>query len=238
MQARSRANLSSRPESGPAPAHHGEAERWLAPPFRILVASKRTAAAQAGVMQRFHETSNIAAQLATSLTECTNTYPHPYDVILVDLSDLDLEPLSWALQVRAALGQPELVFMTYDSSDPVSSGLQELGLEYVVPADDAARWVAEHAPSLATMARSKRAFNDAKERVTHAAERLHGTASDTPPTFGLFEAEQRFRETYVRALLGRASSRQEAASLARLSYRTLCHILSKLGLSAAHPLSD
>ena len=166
MHTRTRTKIFQPSKPGHELGYQGESERWLQPPFRALVASKRQGAADSGVMRGLSANPAIIASIATSSHECTSLEPQPYDIILVDLSNLDLEPLSWALQVRAVLGHPELVFMTYDATDPVTSGLQELGLEYVVPGDEAARWVSENVTALATMARAKRCIDFSRSRAS------------------------------------------------------------------------
>jgi len=153
----------------------------------------------------------------------------PFDVVVVTLSDENLETLSYSLLMRKKFGHPEVVFVTDDLEGPIASGLSELGVELIIPQHLAIEWLVQELPTLTIMARTRRVHRAAKARLGLARSTC---CPDLRATSGLFVAERKYRETYIRALLASTNSRREAAAKARVSYRTLSHILTKLGISA------
>jgi DNA-binding NarL/FixJ family response regulator len=159
----------------------------------------------------------------------------PFDVCIVTLSHENLETLSFSLRMRKHFGHPEVVFVTDDLAGPIASGLSELGLELIIPVHLANEWLSEELPTLTIMARTRRAHEAAKARLGLARGKPY---PDLRATSGLFAAEQTYRETYVRALLSLTDSRREAAAKARVSYRALSHILTKLGITTRTSRED
>jgi hypothetical protein len=155
--------------------------------------------------------------------------PPSCDVLVVVLSGTSLVALEWALARWSALGQPELVFVCGQlTAQPFGEGLGAAGVRYVVSEAAAADWLLEHGRALADFTRARRALGEAARRLPPSPD----TAPDSELPLGLFQAEQKFRSTYIRLLLARSATRREAADKARVAYRTFCHILEKLGISS------
>ncbi len=155
--------------------------------------------------------------------------PLSCDVLVVVLSGVSQEVLSWVLGSWHELGGPELVFMTpSDSLHPAAAALTAVGARYVVADNDAATWLHENSTALAEFARARRAMERALLR------RPPPTSPDgechTRVGVGLADAEQRFRTTYLEALMSTSATRRQAAERARVPYRTLSHMLEKLGI--------
>jgi hypothetical protein len=200
-------------------------ETWAAPPFRVLAVAKRDT-----VLAPLVQELEAVAELLVASVEpgTTKVASAPADIALVYLGGDDLGALSWSLRMREALGTPEVVFIAADSTDPVAAGLSEFGIRSILPVVEARAWLLAEGPALARLARARRLFEAAQARV-------YGSSRPPPhagsPSTALFEAERRFRESYIRSLLALSPTRHEAARRAGVSYRTLSHILYKLGLT-------
>lgn len=147
----------------------------------------------------------------------------PWDVLVVVIPGTSLGPVEWSLARWAALGRPEIVFV---SSQLAALPFAATGVRYLVPAPAAQEWLGEHGLALARFSRARRALAEASQGLPRSPAEEEGE----PP--GLFQAEQQFRTTYIQMLLARSATRREAAQRARVAYRTFCHILEKLGLSS------
>jgi hypothetical protein len=149
------------------------------------------------------------------------------DLLVVRVPTGNLGILSWALESHVALEQPEYVFVLDGASDPAGDALLALGVTRVLSLEKAPGWIKMAAGPLAEAARSRRALRRALARIPALPPPDEG--SDQAPC-RLFEAEQRFREAYVRALTARVRSRADAANQAGVPYRTFSQILNKLGI--------
>jgi hypothetical protein len=147
------------------------------------------------------------------------------DVVVILLATSCLKPLTWALSMHVLLQEPEYVIILDDQNDPASFALQALGVGRLMSRADGATWLASNLADLTCLARARRLMKTAAERLSQPTD----TDKLSQPGQGLFAAEQRFREAYVRAVLATTTSRAVAAQRARLPYRTFCHILNKLG---------
>jgi hypothetical protein len=146
------------------------------------------------------------------------------DLLVAWVPDVAWNGLAWVLATSRSLkASPEMVFITGSVDGVVRSALRAIGLRYVLPIVQSARWLASAVEPLARLARARRALRAAKTAVPPLP---------APPPLGvdggLFRAEQKFREVYLQALLGSSRTRAEAARRAKLPYRTLCNMISKL----------
>jgi hypothetical protein len=149
------------------------------------------------------------------------------DLLIVSLAAGDLSTLGWALAAHVRLGSPELLFIVESARDPAAASLTQLGLAPVLAHDEAAGWGGAIARLLVEIRRGRRA----REQLEGLLAQLEARRKrETTPRSSLHAAEQRFRETYVRALLATSESRREAAERAGLPYRTFCQIALSLGL--------
>jgi hypothetical protein len=190
---------------------------------RLLVVSEPPALARA-LADQIEQGASMSVMVTCPTDRAPGVLPVPFDIVLVHLG-FDLTALSWSLRMVTALGHPELVLVTSDAGDPTVAGLHALGVRHVLTQSVAGAWLADAAPWLVRIARARRALEAAKAGLPAIPSGQQGS-----PSGGLFQAEQRFRETYVRTLVARTTSHRDAASEARVSYRTLYHILKKLGL--------
>jgi hypothetical protein len=203
----------------------------LAPaPARILIAAAfdEDALPLVTALQGDHELAAIVSQadVAHGLLRTLPGGGSP-DVVVVSLSR-DVRPLCWALELRAALGEPEVVVTTRDPSGPLALALNAVGITQLLACDGVAAWLREAIPALAATARARRAVALAK--ASRPGPPADGVVAATLP---LFEAEGRFREAYLRALLALSGSRRAAAERARVPYRTFCKMLEKAGVQPA-----
>ncbi len=201
---------------------------WDVAPHRVLLIQGTEQKGGQLFADLKHAPSIALEQLTLSASLPKLTAP-PFDVVIVTLSDENLENLSFSLRMRKSLGQPEVVFVTDDLAGPIASGLAELGIELIIPLHLASEWLVQELPTLTLMARTRRAHHAAKARLGLKRSTF---SPELRATSGLFAAERTYRETYVRALLASTDSRREAAAKARVSYRTLSHILTKLGITS------
>jgi len=149
------------------------------------------------------------------------------DVVLVRIPAGDLDLISVALSARTNLREPEYVFVVESPANPACSALIAVGIKRVLVMEDVSQWIAEAALPLAKIARACAALREARAEVPPLPET--GANSSDPPR-GLFEAERRFRETYVRVLMAKMQLRTQAAEYARVPYRTFFQIVRKLGI--------
>jgi hypothetical protein len=153
-----------------------------------------------------------------------------WDIALAWLSTRSLQPLSDVLAGHRRLGFPEIVAVAEHLHDPAAVALKELGLDRVVPQEVAPEWLSHAALPLASMAAAKRVLRRSREALGEL--RPQEPLVDPTPV-PLSTAEVRFREAYLRALVAQAGSRNEAAALAGIPYRTLCYMLERYGLADA-----
>ena len=185
---------------------------------------------------RFAERIERSSQrwpIALNLTFRTNPLPpdllpeiHAVDILLVVVGHGDLQSLSLALTAISELDYPETVFVTEHRHDMPAACLRHVGIQSILSESEAESWLPAAIPPLADIVRARRALRAAEAR----RPKLAGERPAGPHDAGLFEAEQVFREVYVRTLLAQTGSRKEAAARARVPYRTFCQILSKLGV--------
>jgi len=203
---------------------------WFAPPHRVLLIDGGVALGSE-LFEALDGIPDVALERITIDRAPRGAAPTPFDVAVVALSEANLDALSFSLRMRKNLGRPEVVFVTDDPDGPIAAGLAELGIELILPLEAAKNWLREELPTLTIVARTRRAHDEGRARL--------GIRGIQPPdlrtTRGLFVAERAYRETYVRGLLALTESRREAAALARVSYRTLSHILAKLGIAPRAP---
>lgn len=163
------------------------------------------------------------------------------DLLGVRLRTADLMPLEWALSIHQKIGCPEIFFIADDvrTDGATFAGLRALGFKRLIPLSMLERWLCLTALPLARLARARRTFQEA-ERILDDISSM-AVPLDAPN--GLFLEEQRFRETYLRALLAETGSRRLAADRARVPYRSFCQMLQKAGIEddldpSADVLSD
>jgi hypothetical protein len=150
------------------------------------------------------------------------------DIVLVRLLRGELTPLTTALEAYDELDRPELVIVVGQRHDPAIQALFGLGLRRVIEEQDLRSWLSESGHLLRCMARGRRAERRLQESLHPQGETAWAASRRLPR---LFEAEQRFRETYIRAVLGIVGSRREAAALAGVPYRTFCQIVASAGIA-------
>jgi hypothetical protein len=177
--------------------------------------------------------------LASLLKECgcalisTEGAMQPCDVVVIRVRQ-DLSIVSSALSSPRATAEPDYVFVTDSAADAAHAALTGLGARFVLPLEAALPWLRSALRPLAQVSRARVALSRSMAAIP-PVPRLQTSRTlswlEAAPA-GLFEAEQRFRETYVRAVLGKSSSRAAAAAAARVPLRTLSQIVNKLGIFA------
>jgi hypothetical protein len=167
----------------------------------------------------------------TVLTQALETpIPSRVDVVVAVVSR-DLEVLTRVAAVKRCLTDPYYMFVFGDADDAARASLEALDITPALGISEAAIWLSSALSYLSVGARARMLARHMAECVPPLPERQ--AARDVQE--GLFEAEQRFRESFVRCVLARAGSRVAAAEMAKVSYRTFCQILTKLNISC--PLS-
>jgi hypothetical protein len=144
------------------------------------------------------------------------------------------ETLQTCLAAWRRLGQPEIVFLTGDgAARPLAEALGCAGVRYLVEEASGARWLVKHAAALAEHARARRWVAETRARLPHPHRPPSTEVEEDrrPAPARLFSAEQSFRTAYLQLLLATSRTRREAAEKAGIPYRTLCHLMEKLGLS-------
>ena len=213
----------SKERSGGSDPKNFSPRRTPRPGFRALLVSESPDTALA-LAEQLARSTRLDVVVASPPEPLISARTKPFDIAIVELG-AGLSSLDWSLQMRGALGQPELVFVADSAVDAGAAGLRELGIGPILTATSLTDWLTHAAPSLVKMARARRALVEAGAALPRVPD------DDAPPSLGLFAAEQRFRESYVRALIGRTNSRRDAAAEAHICYRTFCHIIKKLGLT-------
>ncbi len=153
------------------------------------------------------------------------------DILLVRLPRGELSSLTDGLRAYDELDRPEMVVIVDHFLDPAVHALVRMGLRRVIEEQDLSSWLPESGALLQCMARGRRAERRLRESTHSWIDRPWPAAKRMPR---LFEAEQRFRETYIRAVLGVAGSRREAAEVAGVPYRTFCQIVASAGIDATY----
>jgi hypothetical protein len=148
-------------------------------------------------------------------------------VTIIRLGRHQLEALSWGIAAQEQLGYPELVFVVDSLDDPAAQCLRACGVQRIFTEAGCCEWLGKTGHLLAEIARGRRAQRTLASLPLPPPEQ---PAAFEAPLPALFEAEQRFREAYVRRLMASGCSRKEAAARAGVPYRTLCSILATIGL--------
>jgi hypothetical protein len=164
----------------------------------------------------------------SALRQDCRTNLAPIDVAIVRLDQRDLTPLAAVLELYDDLGRPELVVVVEHLLDPAAHALARLGVRRIVESPDLLKWLKSSELLLRAVARGRAAERQLKGLSNSWVDRPWGQGKRISR---LFEAEQRFREAYVRLLLSVAGSRREAAEMAGIPYRTFCQIVATLDLA-------
>jgi hypothetical protein len=153
----------------------------------------------------------------------------PIDLVFVRVHRFDLRPLSWVLRARHAFPHAEVVLLVDTLADATAKCLSSLGTRFVVPLAGSANLILDAVVPWVEVSRGRRAQERVDSLFAEAAvvPEPHGSP---PPEGGLYQAEQGFREAYIRLVLTASASRREAASRARIPYRTFCQILRRLDI--------
>ena len=178
---------------------------------------------------------HLARALATTFPDAricddgANAAPLVRDVAIVNVAHADYSALIHALRRMSENGFPELVFVVEHRGDPEAEALRALGAAHIVSRTQVEAWLRTSLPFLADLARARATFRRIAPRVACEPSEL-GAATLGKTVVGLYESERRFRETYIRSLLGLGMSRREAASVAGVPYRTFSEMLAKLDI--------
>jgi hypothetical protein len=158
------------------------------------------------------------------------------DVVVVYPSREVVEAVSWTFRQLPLFAGPEVVFVLDDSlpsaDAPAAQALRVAGLRVLSSAPDGLSWLSNAILPLSEMARARRTLVEASKRLPPAptADGSMGAA----PQLSLFKAEREFRETLIRRAVASTSSLREAAGSVHVPYRTLLHILAKMGWQKAN----
>jgi hypothetical protein len=150
----------------------------------------------------------------------------PVDVALIRLGHPELDALAEAGRLLRRDPAIEIVF--FSDGEGIDSTIAEaLGLNRIVPADKLVDWLRLAGPHLVCQTQARRLLLAAARNIPPIppfAARLPDRIEPLPA------AEQRFREAYLRSLLGRGRDRETVARMAGVPYRTLCQMIRKLDI--------
>jgi len=155
----------------------------------------------------------------------------PADLVLLALGGRDVSALGTGAEAVQRNPFTEVVFYCDNPDAPEVSAASVLGITRIVPAQHMNAWLSRGGNLLARGAYLRRAAAACAAAVPRPPTLT--TVSEGPARLPLPTAEMRFRESYIRFLLGESGSRQEAAKRAGVPYRTMCEMIRKLGIGAA-----
>jgi hypothetical protein len=155
----------------------------------------------------------------------------PADLVLLALGGRDVSALGIGAEAVQRNPFAEVVFYCDNPDAPEVSAASVLGITRIVPAQHMATWLARGGNLLARGAYLRRAAAACAAAVPRPP--TLAAVTDGPARLPLPTAEMRFRESYIRFLLGESGSRQEAAKRAGVPYRTMCEMIRKLGIATS-----
>jgi hypothetical protein len=151
--------------------------------------------------------------------------PHDADVVIVGLG---VTPATLPFVMAVLLEQPWMhaVFVAPAKPCPETEALRCIGAHYVFAEAQLLGWLAGALPALSGHSRARRCLAEAERALPAFPPSLEPALAD--PDLPLPQAEQRFRESYLRLVLSRAQSQKGAARLAGIPYSTLRSMVEKL----------
>jgi DNA-binding NtrC family response regulator len=221
-----RANLdrkSSRTKGLESAASTGQAS-----PFHLLMVS--SASSTAAIAERWANsngglTLTVAHNADKAQAHAAKTSP---EVVLVDLLFEEGCGIALGLALARAAPGAEVVFVAETMDAPEVHAARDIGISRFVPTAELSGWLSLAAEPLARLARARRSFETAERAVSDLpCWEVEPTSAKVP----LSLAEQRYRQSYLRATLVKAGGRRAAAELAGVPYTTFCVMLRKLGIA-------
>ena len=152
------------------------------------------------------------------------------DVALIELGGGAGQSLQWAGTIASQNPFTEIIFFAQNPLAPDTAAALSIGINRVLHESTMLHWLRHSLPLLGRAASLRRASHDALASCLPLPPLVTTTTGKAPPV-PLRVAESQFREVYLRRLLADTGSRREAARRAGVPYRTLCEIITKLGIS-------
>lgn len=147
------------------------------------------------------------------------------DVLLVALG-VGVSKLGFVFSLLPENPWMHTVFMCSGQLCPEVEAVRCLGARYVVAEPEGWSWLEGALLPLTRHSRALRALKAAQVTLPPRLPMEDGSVQ--APWLALPEAEQRFRESYLRGILARARTQREAALLAGIPYTTLRSMIEKL----------
>jgi hypothetical protein len=146
-------------------------------------------------------------------------------------------PLGAAEQLMRTSPESEIILFCADLQSPEVAAAQALGVKRIMERRSMINWLTEAAPHLMRVVALRRALARATACIPTtdpsgaALAPISASALRGQELLPLPTAEARFREMYLRQLvLLEGGNRHAVARRAGVPYRTICHILHKLGI--------
>ena len=155
--------------------------------------------------------------------EARGLVPRECEVMLVALGH-GVATLAFAVSLLPEQPWLHPVFVSDGGLCPEAEALRCLGSKYVLPASQLWSWLALAIGPLSAHARALRSLAEAERAIPPPP----ASPLVPEPALPLPQAEQRFRETYLRVVLARAQSQKAAALVAGVPYTTLRSMVEKL----------
>jgi hypothetical protein len=153
-----------------------------------------------------------------------------YGLVALDLSPDPAAAVHFGARLLRKDPASALFFFCEDSASPELAAILTLGITPILVGPDGRDWLVQAAPALVRLASLRRVLKKAEANVPAIpANATNATRAKRPPPLPI--AEERFRETYLRALVATVGNRADAAVLAGISYRSACRILRDVGLA-------
>jgi hypothetical protein len=215
-------------KSGRTKGLEAAASTGQASPFHLLMVSSASSAA--AIAERWAHsngglTLTVAHNADKAQAHAARTSP---EVVLVDLLFEEGGGIALGLALARAAPGAEVVFVAETMDAPEVHAARDIGISRFVPTAELSGWLSVAAEPLARLSRARRSFETAERAVSN----LPGwEVQPTNPKVPLSLAEQRYRQSYLRATLVKAGGRRAAAELAGVPYTTFCVMLRKLGIA-------
>jgi len=183
--------------------------------------------------------AQLRARLHASVVVCNSgraidASQSPHMTADVSVVALELPPcggLIVANDILASTPGAEVVLFSCDDRSPESQAARSLALPRIIPADRLEEWLIDAVPHLANAARARRTLEACLAAVPPPPAYSPMSRPDEPSrSLPLLEAERRFREQYLLSMLAETGCRSETARRAGVPYRTLCQMITKLGI--------
>lgn len=150
------------------------------------------------------------------------------DIALIQLGGKAGNAIALGQQVLGRDACTDVIFFAErDCLDLVIA--RSLGVNRLISADALPEWIVSSAAALVRWVHARRALADAQQHLPVIPPPVWSPPEAMVP---LPVAEQRFRETFLRRLLMHSPSRETAARIAGVPYRTLCDMLQKLEIGS------